>query len=168
MKKLISIILSAAVLCTLSGCSRVARVADAINWELEASRVANEQAEIILDCLKTGNSEELEALFCENISSSHDLKAEIAEAIEFIDGNIIDNGTWSGMSSAGESVDDGEITKLDICPSMRDVKTDTGKKYLIWFDSYLIYEKEPNNIGMIYIIVKSEDKSSVVIGGDVG
>ncbi len=168
MKKIISIILSAAVLCTLTGCDRTARVADALNWEIKAKQIANEQAEIILDCLKTGNSEELEAQFCKNISSSHDLKAEIAEAIEFIDGNIIDDGTWTGMSSAGESVDDGKITKLDICPSMYDVKTDTGKKYLIWFDSYLIYEKEPNNIGMIYIIVKNEDKSSVVIGGDVG
>lgn len=167
-KRILALLSVCVDLCILTGCDRTAQVVDALSWEIKAKQIANEQAEIILECFKTGNSEELEALFCENISSSHDLKAEIAEAIEFIDGNIIDNGTWTGMSSAGESVDDGEITKLDICPSMRHVKTDTGKEYLIWFDSYLIYEKEPNNIGMIYIIVKNEDKSSVVIGGDVG
>lgn len=168
MKKIISIILICAVLFALSGCNRVARVADALNWEIKAKEIANEQAGIILDCFKTGNSKELEALFCEKISLSHDLKAEIAEAIEFIDGNIIDDGTWIGMSSGGESVDDGEITMLSIHPSMYHVKTDTEKEYLIMFDSYLIHDRYPNEVGMTYIAVinKSDDDGTVYIGGD--
>lgn len=165
MKKIISIILICAVLCTLSGC-RVIQVADGINMELKASKVANEQAGIILDCFKTGNSEELEALFCEKISLSHDLKAEIAEAIEFIDGNIIDDGTWIGMSSGGEAVDNGEITMLSIHPTMHHVKNDTGKEYLIMFDSYLIHDRYPNEVGMTYIAVKNDDDGTVFIGGD--
>lgn len=155
-----------AILCTMSGCNRVTWVVDVPNWELNASEIAKEQAGIILDCLKTGNYKKLEEQFCENISSTHDLKAEIAEAIEFIDGNIIDDGNWSGMASAGETVDNGEITKLDINPSMYNVKTDTGKEYLIWFDSYLIYKKEPNNVGIIYIIIKNENES-ITIGGSI-
>ncbi len=167
MKKIISIILSAAVLCTLTGCGWIARAADALNWEIKAKQIANEQAEIILDCFKTGDSEELEAQFCKNISSSHDLKAEIAEAIEFIDGNIIDDGEWTGMSSGGESVGDGEITKLSIHPTMCYVKTDTGQEYRIRFYCYLVYEKDPNNVGMTHITIHSEkdyDESFAEVG----
>lgn len=109
----------------------------------------------------------MEALFCENISSSHDLKAEIAEAIEFIDGNIIDDGKWIGMSSGGESVDNGEITKLDINPSMNNVKTDTEKEYLIMFGSYLIYEEASSNLGMTYILVQESNDSFVVVGNAI-
>lgn len=170
MKKIISIILICTVLFALSGCNRVARVADAVNWEIKAKQVANEQAGIILDCFKTGDSEKLEALFCENISSSHDLKAEIAEAIEFIDGNIIDDGKWIGMSSGGESVDDGEITKLSIHPTMCYVKTDTGQEYRIRFYGYLVYEKDPNNVGMTHLTIHSEkddDESFAEIGEDI-
>ncbi|MCM1023431.1 MAG: DUF5104 domain-containing protein [Prevotella sp.] len=169
MKKIISVISIIAVLCSLSGCNRVAHAAESMKWEINAGKIANEQAEIILNCFKTGEAEELEAQFCKNISCSHNLKMEIEQAIEFIDGNIIDDGTWTGMDTAGEAVDDGEITKLTIRPSLRKVKTDTGKEYLIKFDSYLIYEKDINNVGMINVRVYSEEDykgNYVLIGGD--
>lgn len=112
-KRLLSVISVCAILCTLSGCDRVTRTVDALNWEIKAKQIAEEQAGIILDCLKTGKTEKLEKQFCENVSSSHDLKAEIAKAIEFIDGNIIDDGRWTGMASGGEAVDNGETTMLE-------------------------------------------------------
>ena len=112
-KRLLSVISVCAILCTLSGCDRVTRTVDALNWEIKAKQIAEEQAGIILDCLKTENTEKLEKQFCENVSSSHDLKAEIAKAIEFIDGNIIDDGRWTGMASGGEAVDNGETTMLE-------------------------------------------------------
>lgn len=163
MKKIISIILLCAVLCTLSGCNQINGVADDIIWDLKAPDIANEQAGIILDCLKTGDSEKLEALFCKNVSSSHDLKTEIAEAIEFIDGNIIDDGKWSGMASGGKSIDNGKTTKLNIHPSIWDIKTDTGKEYDITFTSYLIYEKDSNYVGMTHVHVWSEN-NDILIG----
>lgn len=164
MKKIISIILMCAALCMISGCNRAARVVDALNWELNASEIAKEQASIILDCLKTGNSEKLEEQFCENISSTHDLKAEIAEAIEFIDGNIIDDGHWIGMSSGEEAVDNGVITKLIIFPTMLYVKTAMGKEYDIAFTSYLVYEKDSGCLGMTCVKITCGD-SNVEIGG---
>ena len=163
-KRILSVISVCAILCALSGCNRVVRVADAINWEIQAKQIANEQAEIILDCLKTGNSEKLEALFCKNVSSSHDLKTEIAEAIEFIDGNIIDDGSWFGLSSADKSVDNGKTTKLNIRPGMHKVKTDTGKEYNIRFVNYLIYEEDPDNVGITYITIR-KGNDSITVGG---
>lgn len=106
----------------------------------------------------------MEEQFCENISSTHDLKAEIAEAIEFIDGNIIDDGHWIGMSSGEEAVDNGVITKLIIFPTMLYVKTAMGKEYDIAFTSYLVYEKDSGCLGMTCVKITCGD-SNVEIGG---
>lgn len=161
-KRILSVISAGAVLLTLPGCGRISRVIDAFNWEIKAKEVATESADIILDCFKTGNSEKLESLFCKNVSSSHDLKAEIAEAIGFIDGNIIENGSLYGLGTAGEAVDDGITTKLSIRPGLHQIKTDKGKTYNIRFESYLIYEKDSSNVGMVYIRIKQEEEIFVV------
>lgn len=155
-KRILYVISVCAMLCTMSGCDQVTRAVDAPNGELSASKIAKEQAGIILECLKTGDSEKLEEQFCKNISSTHDLKAEIAGAIEFIDGNIIDDGKWIGMTSGGESIDNGKITKLSIHPTMCYVKTDTGQEYRIRFYGYLVYAKDSNNVGMTHITIHSE------------
>lgn len=110
--------------------------------ENSVNAIAREQAEVILECLKTGEKEELKALFCEEVKNTHDLDKEIQEAIEFIDGEIIDDGTMIGMSKGGESISDGVTVKLDIHPSIIDLRTDAQNTYLIFFDTYLIYDEK--------------------------
>lgn len=161
-KRILSVISAGTVLLTLPGCGRISRAIDAFNWEIKAKEVATESADIILDCFKTGNSEKLEALFCKNVSSSHDLKAEIEMAMKFIEGNIIDDGTRIGMSSGAESVDNGVMTTLSIHPSIWDIKTDDGKQYDISFTSYLIYEKNPEYVGMTRIEIHCGNNSSMI------
>lgn len=156
-KRIISIISACVISVTLSGCNSISNIIEDLYLDLKAPKIAEKQAEIILDCLKTGNSQELEALFCKNVASSHNLKVEIAQAIEFIDGNIIDDGRWSGMSSGGMAADDGKISKLNIYPTMYNVKTDIGKEYDINFCSYMVYEKDPDYVGMTRVNIRCGD-----------
>lgn len=121
--------------------------------------IAKEQASIILECLKTGETEEMKALFCDEVKGSHDLDKEIAEAREFIDGEIIDEGQWSGMSECGVSIRDGVKVKSDIHPIIKDVKTNSTQKYRIVFLTYLVYDGHNENLGITYITIKNSENN---------
>lgn len=129
-----------------------------------AGAIARKQAEIILECLKTGEKEELKALFCERVKNTHNLDKEIQEAIDFIDGEIVEDGKWIGMSEGGKSVDEGAVVKLDIHPSIIDLKTDNQNTYSIFFDTYLVYNDKKENVGMTYIIISDEKDNQILIG----
>ena len=129
-----------------------------------AGEIARKQAEIILECLKTGEKEELKALFCERVKNTHNLDKEIQEAIDFIDGEIVEDGKWIGMSEGGKSVDEGVVVKLDIHPSIIDLKTDNQNTYSIFFDTYLVYNDKKENVGMTYIIISDEKDNQILIG----
>ena len=120
------------------------------------SKVAKSHASTIIECFNTGDIETLKSLFCENIQNTHNLDKEIAEAIEFIDGKIISEGDWYGMYAGGESVREGKLVKQDVHPGMENVITDTGSIYRIVFASYLVYENDKKNVGMIYITIYDE------------
>ena len=129
-----------------------------------AGAIARKQAEIILECLKTGEKEELKALFCERVKNTHNLDKEIQEAIDFIDGEIVEDGKWIGMSEGGKSVDEGVVVKLDIHPSIIDLKTDNQNTYSIFFDTYLVYNDKKENVGITYIIISDEKDNQILIG----
>ena len=129
-----------------------------------AGAIARKQAEIILECLKTGEKEELKALFCERVKNTHNLDKEIQEAIDFVDGEIVEDGKWIGMSEGGKSVDEGVVVKLDIHPSIIDLKTDNQNTYSIFFDTYLVYNDKKENVGMPYIIISDEKDNQILIG----
>lgn len=163
-KRILSVILMCTVLCIMSGCKQLAQNTEIMKWEMVmAPTTAKKQARIILDCFKTGKTEDLEALFCKTTSSSYDLNKEIAEAIEFIDGNIIDDGNLEDTSYREESISDGKIDKLTIAPSIYHIKTDTGKEYQINFGTCLVNEDKPEKVGMTYIMIE-DDESKVTIG----
>ena len=132
--------------------------------EKSPSQIAQNQAVIILNCFKTGDTDELKSLFCDQVKSTHDLDKELEEAINFIKGDIVNDGTWIGMSEGGKSIDDGITTKLDIHPSIINMETSNGNKYSIFFDTYLVYSENPQNIGMTYIILSDSNNEEIMIG----
>lgn len=60
------------------------------------------------------------------------------------------------MYAGGESVRDGKLVKQNIHPGMENIITDTGSIYRITFGSYLVYETDIKNVGMIYINIYDE------------
>ena len=158
MKKVImSFLISMLYLLSATGCNIDENI-------LHAGETSTQYAGIILDCFK-GNSEPdtLKTLFCEKVSSTHNLDDEILSAIEFIDGNIIDDGEWSRMSAGGQAWDNGELTDCHIKPLMKSIKTDTGKIYDISFYAYLVYYNK-EYVGITRITIFAENDEEYTIG----
>lgn len=100
MRKLMGIILAMSVIC-FSACE--------YKYEYDAAHeMAINSTNILLNAFKTGETEELKNLFCDAIKSTHDLDKEILSAIEFMGGNITNDGDYSqGMNISAQSIRDG-------------------------------------------------------------
>lgn len=122
------------------------------------STEAEKQTDIVLNAFKTGETEELEGLFCKKIADNCDLDAQLKEAINFIDGNIIEDGHRRGMSEAGNVYKEGVKVDSHIRPYIEKIKTDSNKYYTISFSSYLIYNDDPDYVGMTLLSVYETDK----------
>ena len=88
-------------------------------------------ADAILSALKTGETMNLSNMFCEKVKSSHNINEEIAEAIEFIDGEIVDDGELSGVSESGSSWRDGEKIESCINPRIKQIETNNHEFHLL-------------------------------------
>ncbi len=140
----------------------------------DSQRIAEDYTTVILQCLN-GEREisQLEALFCDAVSESHDIESEIEYAMKtFIDGNFVNEGEWRGMFESGSSVRDGKLVRSDIFPQIDDLETNSGKKYDIVFRAYTVYEEKPDYVGIMYIEIFDitdtdyrEGVRSYVIGG---
>lgn len=116
------------------------------------------QADIVLNAFKTGETEELEGLFCKRIADSYDLESEINKAIAFIDGKIINDGHRIGMGETGSMYIDGVKVDSHNNSYLEKLKTDTNHYYMISFSSYLVYDGDPDCVGMTYLSVFETDK----------
>ncbi len=121
-------------------------------------------ADTILDALKTGKTINLSNMFCEKVKLSHNVDEEIAEAIEFIDGEIVNEGELSGVSESGSSWRNGEKIESYINPRIKQIETDSGKKYNISFFAYIIYENDSSYIGITRIMIRADNDEVYMIG----
>ncbi len=130
----------------------------------ETSEKSQIYAETILSALKTGETINLSNMFCEKVKLSHNVDEEIAEAIEFIDGEIVNEGELSGVSESGSSWRNGEKIESYINPRIKQIETDSGKKYNISFFAYIIYENDASYIGITRIMIRADNDEVYMIG----
>lgn len=121
------------------------------------NRISTQQGEAIMNCLKTGESDELKSYFCKAVSDSHNLDAEIDEALKFIEGKIISDGTWRYFTSSETSWREGEETLCTVSPSIVDIQTDAGEVYQIHFHAYVICKENKDYVGITYISISKKD-----------
>lgn len=177
MKKIISVIICAACLLSFSGCSpahpavqgvldflvKTGIVKEGKNELLETART---QSAVTLECLKTGESEELIGLFCSATAFSHDLDEEIEGAILFLDGDIVDDGELFYWGYSSKYVEDYETVLLRMAPIIEEVTTDSGAKYDITIYSCLVNAKKESDVGVSHIVIRNnENDEAYVIGG---
>ena len=150
---LVLVLCLCAIVCT--GCN---------NNESSASQISKEHATEIIRCFNENDSESLKNMFCGYISDTHNLDEEINIAFEFIDGEIIDNGDWSGMSEAGLSIRDGKTESLRIQPDMKNITTSSEKKYTIEYNEYIINTITAGYVGITRITIINENGDKAIIG----
>ena len=120
-------------------------------------KIATEQATIIMNCFKTGETIELKNAFCKAVADTHNLDEEINEAIQFIDGDIISDGKWRFFEESVSSWRDGVKTESQVSPRIVNIITDTGKTYEIYFHAYIICHRNNNYIGITKIDIYEDD-----------
>lgn len=173
-KKVIVVLLFFILTMSLSGCSPAdpsvqgamdflvdIGIPEAQNETIQKSEM---YAQVIIDSLKNSRTKDLCNLFCEKIKTSHNIDDEILKAVEFIDGNIINDGELEHLSEAGSAWRDGEKIDSHICPQIKQVETDSGKIYNISFFAYIIYEEDTSYAGITRITIFAEDGTSCMIG----
>lgn len=150
MRKLMGIILAMSVIC-FSACE--------YKYEYDAAHeMAINSTNILLNAFKTGETEELKNLFCDAIKSTHDLDKEILSAIDFMGGNITNDGDYSqGMNISSQSIRDGITTQLSISPRIEGLVTTQNKTYNISFHSFMVYTDNAQLVGMTRITIYDAD-----------
>ena len=155
MKKLLSVILLLIMTLTVSGCFSSSNKSD--------TSIGREQAEEILRCLNEDDIEGLKSMFCKEISDTHNLDKEIAEAMEFFDGESVSHDKV--LVGGGQSVENGKIVDRHIRYAILNIKSNTEKKYKIVTHSYLDYDKNSDCIGITYLkVINNATDDFVQIG----
>lgn len=156
MKKLLTIILLLIITLTVSGCFSSGKKSD--------TAIGREQAEEILRCLNEDDIEGLKSMFCKGISDTHNLDKEIAEAMEFFDGEAVSHDKV--LVGGGDLLKEGKIVDRHIGYSILNIKSNKGNNYKIVTHSYLIYDMNTDYIGITYLKVIDNNTEQMVQIGD--
>lgn len=126
--------------------------------------MAHDVNEQMLHAIEYKNAEELKSLFCQKLLNNYThLDEDISEAFQFIKGDIISfgNTVYGEQSSMREY----EWTEYRVTPRIRKVKTSEEKEYSILYYNILVYDEEPERIGISEIMITdTEDDSKFIIG----
>lgn len=114
------------------------------------------QAKGIIICIQNKDSERLKSLFCEEIKNRDSIDSEIEKLFNFIDGEIIsyDEPYVSGHS---KSTTPEGIEMLGVGGNIYNIKTDTGKNYVLYFYSYHINKEDEDSVGVTIVTIFDED-----------
>ena len=130
----------------------------------EKRMTAEEMCEAVLGAIQSEDREQLKALFCDEISATHDLDDELLNFFDFVDGKFIAFTDYHTELRHGGESNKGAYVKFFIAPRIRVAKTDTEKKYTVEFYANLIYKDEPNRIGLEYIVITDSEGNELWVG----
>lgn len=107
----------------------------------------NYYGQTTIDAFMNNDIETLKNIFCKNVSDSHDLKGEIQNAFDFIDGNIISYEKINSEETGGTRRD-GETIRRTGFSDIIGIKTDSGKSYEILLLCVLEYSEDISHVGV--------------------
>lgn len=144
----------------LSGCSILN---NAINEIKRRSDLPSnlEIAQELVACFNNEDVSTLKKMLCERSQNLDDIDAQIQDAFDFIDGNII-SFDENVTGSEGESNRYGTTTELDRFFSIDDIVTDTKQEYSIYVSENLIYLNDPKREGITQITIENESSNSKI------
>lgn len=116
-----------------------------------------ENAQIILDGIKTEDFEETAEIFSPYVKEKYpDLENDIAELMEYIDGDVESYESVVCRAGAGTSTEEGWVERY-IYGDIRNIKTNIDKTYTITFSGYYVNKDQPEKEGVSQITIESHD-----------
>lgn len=144
------------VFITLTGCAESAPKAE--STYINHARVARLQSEEILQGVLNKDAEAIADLFCPYVKENYpNLEEDIADWIEFIDGDILSYDAPKGARGGGTTTAMDGVVKQNISGRIANVKTSSGKTYRIGHGGYSVYKEHPDYVGVTSVTIFAED-----------
>jgi len=157
MKKIFAITLILSLSFFLAGCSSKLQFAREISQE-------------IIDALMAEDEEALYSMLSQSAKDYPQTREQIQAAFDFIDGEITSYElpdhfpAYAYVPGGGKVVENGEVTSESMTPVIKNIETDSGGKYRIWFSYYLVNDGFDESLeGLNQIMVSLVDENDVFI-----
>lgn len=151
LKKTCVLLLAFVCVITFSGCGIGVRALSEISARASERFQLHQQSDVIVECFNNKDIDTLEEMFCEYRKTNCDLHEQIENAYNCIDGKIVSyNFVNDGMSGGTEN---GRYTENDYALQLKNIKTDTGKEYIIRYYYSFLNRLHPEEIGLGCILL---------------
>ena len=154
-KKSLLLVLILMYVLSFSGCTLIT-FSNESSGEIEYVQ----KAEVVFDALKEKNTEKVISMFCQKSQDSHDLKSEIEDVYDFLDGNLVSYENISG-GSGGETFESGIKVRANSCPEITGVITDTEHEYTIYVQIVSVYSDDSEWEGVTLITIFDENDDTI-------
>ncbi len=113
----------------------------------------------IVRCFDEKDAESLKELFSSNIQNEYDLVSQIEYAFNLYNGKsqsyYVTEKSWDGIIS------DGIYYDKHFTPKIKDIVTDEGMTYSIYYLTYYIYEGDEDQIGITALGLMSDSQTEL-------
>ena len=146
MKKWLLVILACLLGISCSGCAMV----EALDNRKENLKHAEKISKELIRCINEKDVDGIEQLFNRYSQNEENLRNDIEDFLDHIDGEILDYIiTWGEVSL---SIEDGIWTEQKTETKIENIITDTGKRYHIRLREYMIYTEDKDKEGGILLL----------------
>lgn len=131
----------------------------------EGKRIAKEVGQNVLTAIQNEDVDALADMFCQYTVDEYgdDLKPEIQNLYDYIDGEIVSHDEIETRSNAAKmTAEDGPVI-FSYHAIIENVITDKGNKYKIGCTGYSVYKNHPELVGFVRLFVLDKNKNEYVI-----
>ena len=121
------------------------------------AEIAQSQANTILECVISKDSDTLKSLLLPSMRESPETDRQVETFLNFIDGDVVSHSKPQGDLSSSEKRS-GKIVWEFLSGRTANIKTTSGKKYTIYHQTINVSEKKPDDIG-VYCITIVDDST---------
>ncbi|MCH5206309.1 MAG: DUF5104 domain-containing protein [Oscillospiraceae bacterium] len=164
-KKLVCVIICAAMLCSLTGCGFLkfdsSKEREPIDPAVSPRSYISQMSQNIKDYLKKGDAENLHRLFGEYFGVT---VTNIQGLLNFIDGEIVAINN-DRIQSNDKEMRDGKYTYYGYGGRFT-ISLENGKEYVCHFAGYAVYDEKPEKVGLekLYLINENDEKDRYGVG----
>ena len=172
-KKLIAVLTSAILFTSCAFTKKVDKAKEKVNEvkkevndkieELllpEERKMARELGENVLTAIQNEDVDALADLFCQYtvVEYGDNLKPEIQNFYDYIDGEIVSYGEINLFSGPAKSTEEDGAVIYSYGATIGDIITDNGNEYAIDCRGYTIYKDHPELVGFVRLYVVDRNK----------
>lgn len=123
-------------------------------WSMDRESIRVGKA--ILNALSEHDEEAFSDLFCKRVKEQEGFSEQVKQAMLFFEGEIADFPNEGDLTSSGEQeCNGGKVTYMQLDDVIREIKTNSGKVYSIFYYCYIVNTEEPDEEGVVKITIES-------------